>query len=87
MAGYLLRSYAPLPLPGDPRLSGMESPLSDPPMVSTAVESTARDSLRRAEQAEGEVQRLKSELYQVQERQERTEAELADIQLKALLSD
>ncbi len=70
-AGYVWRSYAPLPLPGGGALAGDTSARIDP------------DELDRRAAAKKE--RLRDELNDLREKQERTEEDLAEIQIKEIL--
>ena len=70
-AGYVWRSYAPLPLPGGSALSGDTPSRVDPEELS-----------RRAE---AKKERLREELDDLREKQEQTEEDLAEIQIKEIL--
>ncbi len=69
--GYAWRSYAPLPLPGGGALAG------DTP--------TRIDPEELAQRAEAKKERLRDELETLREKQEKTEEDLAEIQIKEIL--
>ena len=82
-AGYVWRSYAPLPLPGETPLSG-DSAMAGGDLD---AELKVKAALRRAADAERETDRLRKELNQLTSQQQQTEAELADMQIKDVLGD
>jgi len=80
--GYAWRSFAPAPLPG-------ASPLSGDPQLYTAaaadLEKEVRAAEDRASKAEDEVTRLRAEVNRLTRQKDATEAELADLQIRAAL--
>jgi len=70
-AGYLWRSYAPLPLPGGGRLAGDTPARIDPDQL--------------AERTREKKQKLQAEIRQLQDKQEETQEDLGEIQIREIL--
>ncbi len=74
VGGYVWRSYAPLPLPGDTRLTSDASP---------AITEHLDIERRAAEK----MARIQDELDHLKEMQSEKEEEIADIQIKKILGE
>jgi len=81
-AGYAWRSYYPLALPIESRLVSDKSPddFSGEDLQAKAARAEAR-----AERAESELDRMRRRVQQLEQEQNRTEKELADMQIKNML--
>ena len=81
-AGYAWRSYYPLALPIESRLVSDKSPddFSGEDLQAKAARAGAR-----AERAESELDRMRRRVQQLEQEQNRTEKELADMQIKNML--
>ncbi|HNM45955.1 MAG TPA: hypothetical protein PKH51_02970 [Candidatus Sumerlaeota bacterium] len=81
-AGYALRSYHPLPLPFESELVADKS--SDN-VADETLKDIVRTATDRAEKAESERDALRQELATLRSDQQKTEHELADMQIKSVL--
>ncbi|MCC6548234.1 hypothetical protein IT570_13800 [Candidatus Sumerlaeota bacterium] len=81
-AGYLVRSYHPLPLPFESQLVADKS--SDN-VADQAIKEIVETANQRAEKAESERDALRQELASLKTNQQKTERELADMQIKSVL--
>lgn len=90
--GYAWRSYAPLPLPAwAGELGGKSAQRAE--LVVTAAKAERGEALvraesaeRRAAQADAEVDRLREQLTRLEKAQSQTAAEVADIQIREMLT-
>lgn len=80
-AGYLLRSYAPLPLPG--ALSEAREPAAI--AIDGRYEEMARAAEAKKRAAEQELAALRERLREVERSQEEAEEDLADLQIRSIL--
>lgn len=83
VAGYAARSYKPLPLPVESRLVADKS---SEQVADKSLKTLLRSTTERADKAEAERDRLASELAEISATKEKTEQELADLKIKAILT-
>ena len=84
IVGYVWRSYLPMALPFESRLVADRS---SEQVADSSLKELVRSSTDRASKAERERDQLRTELAGLKSNQQKTERELAEMQIKSVLSE
>lgn len=85
--GYAWRSYAPLPLPFAPVLGGQQMASSQGDRKAPDLRAQLEASKKSLAQSQEEARRLREQLLKIEQVQVRAEEDIAEIQIRNLLSD